>query len=330
MAAVDERSGLPSLPDHGCCPFCNWSRKLPNKQPDDAFNEQQHAAREALHAGDRKSGDEKAALVRAIFAQCLVLLALREFAPLLEYMLPSDIVAFLACGTAYGSHRVLLHYGAFLFKNPSDQYALRSKVPTQVYKMADWNKDKGQRWRLVQRSQYYFRAIAAALRANSKDEDYNPLETALLDQRTTGKAHALESSGAAKKIKTGASGVPVVAIQPSNPRNQERASFDISESEEAIGRVEAVMSALRTPHRIPIEGLIRRLGRGAERVRHNRAMAWSNIYLQIIINFNGFPTEKQGRRPWVDQPTSRSLSTPPRAPQIPKDLFHSPKSPRSQ
>ena len=80
MAAVDERSGLPSLPDHGCCPFCNWSRKPPNKQPDDAFNEQQHAAREALHAGDRKSGDEKAALVRAIFAQCLVLLALREFA----------------------------------------------------------------------------------------------------------------------------------------------------------------------------------------------------------------------------------------------------------
>ena len=79
----------------------------------------------------------------------------------------------------------------------------------------------------------------------------------------------------------------------SNPRNQERASFDISESEEAIGRVEAAMSALRTPHRIPIEGLICRLGRGAELVRHNRAMAWSNIYLQIIINFNGFPTEKQ-------------------------------------
>ena len=221
-------------------------------------------------------------------------------------------------------------YGAFLFKNPSDQYALRSKVPTQVYKMADWNKDKGQRWRLVQRSQYYFWAIASALRASSKDEDYNPLESAPLDQRTTDKAHTLESSGATKKIKTGASGAPAVAIQPPNLRNRERASFDTSESEEAIGRVEAVMSALRTPHRIPIEGLIRRLGRGAERVRHNRAMAWSNIYLQIIINFNGFPTEKQGRRPWVDQPTSRSLSTPPRAPQIPKVLSLLPKSPRSQ
>ena len=68
------------------------------------------------------------------------------------------------------------------------------------------------------------------------------------------------------------------------------------------------MSALRTPHRIPIEGLIRRLGRGAERVRHNRAMAWSNIYLQIIINFNGFPTEKQGRRPWVAEHTAKGPS----------------------
>lgn len=200
MAAADARScaDVHCLPGAHDCPFCNWERNFPKSAgggPDVEYNDQQEAKRAVLRPSARPTVEEKQGHVRKIFDQCIVFLAMAEFAALLIFMLPSDIVAFLACAPSYGTHRVLLHYAAFLFKYPTHQFCLKAAAEQGVLKVDAWRDDHRQkRLKVDERAPFYFVVISKAVRSCA----FNRYETSTLDQRSKG-IRAIETPGAGKR-----------------------------------------------------------------------------------------------------------------------------------